>query len=390
MTTAVQLISKRVVTGQSEDRLADVAKRMRECSAEVCVVLSEARRFLGLVRLADVAMRTSAGRRILADLIAETPPLQVDEATPASSIPDLFSQRSVYDVVVVSGESEYVGVITAESLFDWMRIEQAKAQKELEVLLDERERLNLLLEKKVEERTAALRASVEAFKTTSTTFSHDVRSPLRSIQAFAEILLSGEHGTLDSQGVVMGQKIKRAAARLEALADDVLEKAQRTFADNPALPEEVDLNEVVDDIMQFHSVLFASRKAVISRRGKLHVVTGRYIPFLQIFANLVANAVKYVPDDRQPFVEVWSEEMEGRIRVCVRDNGRGISGVNGHDLFKPFSRATGPNRDGMGLGLAIAQSAAESLGGRIGFESEVGSGSTFTVTLPPQAPPPGR
>lgn len=389
MTTAGQLLSKRVVTGRAEDRLSDVAMRMRDCSAQMCVVLSEAGRFLGLIRLPDVAMRTGAGQRILADLLTAPPPLQVDRATPAETIPELFNQNRVHDAVVISGDGQYVGVITAESLVDWMHQEQVNARHEIELLLEERERLNLLLEKKVEERTAALRATVEGFKTTSASFSHDVRSPLRSIQTYADILLSGEHGPLDPEGRVVGENIKRAAARLESLAHDVLDQAQRSFASHPARPEEVDLNEVLDDIMQFHSALFAARKAVISRRGSLHVVTGRYIPFLQIFANLVANAVKYVPEDRQPLVEVWSEEVNGRMRICVRDNGRGISDENARDMFEPFAREGGPSRDGLGLGLAIAQSAARSLGGSIGFESEVGLGSTFMVILPSQIGTPG-
>jgi len=386
MTTAKQLLTTRVVTGMADERLINVAVRMRARQAQHCVVLAAPGRFMGLIALSDVASRSNAGQRILADLMAESPVVVVAEDEPAAAIAQLFELRGAREAVVLGPDQSFVGLITAESLFNWMQAEQKAARRELEDLLAERQRLGDLLDRKVDQRTAEVRAALEDFKTASLALSHDVRSPLRTIQVYADILSSGEHGSLDAEGIGCARSIKHSATRLELLADDILAKARRAFAVSSPSSEPIDLNGVLDDAVEFHRSLFNERGALLRKRGRLHSALGRYIPLLQILSNLLANAVAYARPGVQPVVEIWTEESDGRVKLSIKDNGRGISPAEAARLFTPFERGTSTDRAGFGLGLAIAKRAAEETNAVIALESAGDAGTIFTVTCP-QVPP---
>jgi signal transduction histidine kinase len=90
--------------------------------------------------------------------------------------------------------------------------------------------------------------------------------------------------------------------------------------------------------------------------------------------------VKFVAPDVIPEVRVWAESEGGRVRLLFQDNGIGMSKDAHRILFRIFQRL-GTDYEGTGVGLAIVKKAAERMGGRVGFESELGRGSTFWVEL---------
>jgi signal transduction histidine kinase len=385
--TAQDIVSSRVAIGFAAERLVDLAGRMKLRIAQHCVVLDNDRhRVLGVIRLIDVAGRISSGNRILSDLVSEVLPPVVRDHEPAAVVAELFQRQGVCEAIVLSETGGFVGLITAESAFDWLQQEQRAARQALEELVAERERLNEILEKKVEQRTAELRGALEEFKMASLALSHDVRAPLRSIQQLAEILATGECGPLNPDGVFHAQSIKRHAARLELMADEILDKAERAFAVNSPRIEAVDLNTVLDDVMEFHRALLSQRHAIVNKRGQLHPVAGRYVPLLQIVANLLANAIHYVPATRQPLIEIWSEESPDHVNLCIKDNGLGFAPRHQGQIFEPFIRLPHVARPGFGLGLAIAKRAVLLVGGHIGVTSEEGRGSLFTVRLQKPTP----
>lgn len=390
MITAADVMSKRVVLGTPEERLADVAARMLQRQAHHCVVLDGRRNYaLGLVRFVEVACRTSAANRILADLVSEVKPLKIPAHQPARDVLDLLARSGCSEALVETADGAYAGLVTLESASLWLLEENRLARSALEEHLAERDRLNGLLEQKVEQRTAEVRAALEAFRFASLTLSHDVRAPLRSIQGHAAILEAGEGGDLNPEGRFSAQAIKRAAGRLELMADEILAKAEHSSAAKAAALETVDLNAILDDVMEFHRDLLSDRQAVVTRRGALPCVDGRYVPVLQIVANLLANAVKYVPADRQPAIEVWAEAGPERVSFCIKDNGPGVPLRHQEQIFEPFARVPDSGREGFGLGLAIARSAARHIGSEIGLTSDETSGSLFTVSFrkpPPPAP----
>jgi signal transduction histidine kinase len=388
MTSARDLISPRVVVGQEEEHLADVAARMHAKEASRCVVLEPfGKRFRGVIRLAEAALRASAGNRILADLVADVPPLAVRADEPADLVCELIERHALSEVVVIDQDDQYIGLVCAEDAFRWLLAENRAAHARLAGLHAVQTRLGELLEQKVEQRTAELRATVEAFRSSSLALSHDVRAPLRSIRGLAEIL-AAEPDSPEAPG--LARRIGAASQKLERLADTLLSRATRIVGDPADLPETVDLNEVWEDAVAFHSGLLHERQAEVNKPASLHRVSGAYVPLLQIITNLLTNAVKYVPDGRRPRIEASTEETPEHVVFRLRDNGRGISPVDRDRLFRPFSRgAQVDDQPGSGLGLAIAQDASRLLSAELSLESTAAEGSVFSVRLA-KAPSPGR
>lgn len=380
--TAKDLVSKRVVIGSAEERLVDVAGRMAARRAQHCVVLDQKHHQpLGVIRFLDVAARPSAGNRILADLVSDVMPVKVTAEESALAVAALLERNGLSEIIVESESGVFFGLITVESAFAWMLREHREAQGALEELLGERERLNEILEKKVEQRTNELKGALDAFRFASLSLSHDFRAPLRVIQGHAEMLAAGEAGELTPDGKFNAQAIKRAATKLELMAEEILDKAERAAAVTPAEVEAVDLNVILEDAMDFHRDLLQERKAMVTKRGQLAWVAGRYVPVLQIVANLLSNAVKFVPAPREPVIEVWSEIAPDHVNFCIKDNGTGVPESHRNRIFEPFARVADSERGGFGLGLAIARSAALYVGGAIRLVSDSENGSVFTVSF---------
>lgn len=116
--TAQDLVSRRVVTVEAEERLSDAAARIAAAQATHCAVVDAGRRaFLGVVRLRDLAV--SAPERIFADLVAKPGPIDVLDTLDASLVEKLFQTRGAHELVVLSSTRNYVGIITRESFLEW-------------------------------------------------------------------------------------------------------------------------------------------------------------------------------------------------------------------------------------------------------------------------------
>ncbi|MDF3059665.1 MAG: domain protein S-box [Rariglobus sp.] len=381
-TIAKDLLSTRVVVVHPEQRLSDAAPALRQLRAQYCAVVEENTGvFEGIVRLGDAAALSNSGSRIFADLSGGTPWIRVDEGTPAEGILTHLSDDRDAVLVVLTRDDHYIGTITMESVWGWLVQSQALQQRLLEQVFEEQRLLSDFLEKKVEQRTTSLRVALEEFRSSSVQLSHDVGGPLRTIKSFVEMLANGECGVLNEEGRIYVDRIFRAATKVEALAVEILGRAREAGRAAPAPLHTVDLNEVMADAIELSHALLQERDALVMQRDVLHAVSGRYVPLLQIMSNLLVNAVKYVPENRRPEVEIWSEESEGRVLLRVKDNGRGIGSADAETVFQPFVRLGDDRTEGTGLGLSITRDAVRDLGGNIRFESREGVGSVFTVVL---------
>ena len=115
----------------------------------------------------------------------------------------------------------------------------------------------------------------------------------------------------------------------------------------------------------------------------LPTVIGHGPTFAQVLANLVANAVKFVPPERTPEVRILAEPRDGQVRLWVEDNGIGIAPEHHERIFRVFERLhRAIEYPGTGIGLAIVRKAMERMGGRSGVVSEPGRGSRFWIELP--------
>jgi signal transduction histidine kinase len=113
---------------------------------------------------------------------------------------------------------------------------------------------------------------------------------------------------------------------------------------------------------------------------------GHEASFTQCLTNLLSNAVKFVAPGVTPQVRVYSEPVDGQVRLWVEDNGIGIDAAGQERLFKIFQRLHPQTEyEGTGIGLAIVRKAVERMGGKVGVKSQAGNGSKFWIQLPAPA-----
>lgn len=143
----------------------------------------------------------------------------------------------------------------------------------------------------------------------------------------------------------------------------------------------MDLDRLVSEIVENYPQ-FQETAGAIQIEHPLLPVHGNTALLTQIISNLLGNALKFVPPDRAPRVIMRSEQVGGKVRLRVEDNGIGIPREQHENVFGLFQRLHRPDEyPGTGVGLAIVKKAAERMGGKVGLESEPGTGSRFWVEL---------
>jgi light-regulated signal transduction histidine kinase (bacteriophytochrome) len=209
--------------------------------------------------------------------------------------------------------------------------------------------------------------------------SHDLRTPLRSISGFAQLLQKKHTGLVDEEASHWIARIVSGANRMERLIEDLLSYARLESQDRNLVS--VDCAAVVDDALQLlESEIRETRAEVTS--GPLPTITGDQGQLVQLFQNLIGNAIKY-HGARPPRVHVSAQRRDGAWVFSVSDNGIGIEPGQHQRIFEIFRRLhTQREYPGTGIGLAVCRRVVERHGGTIWVESEPGQGSTFRFTIP--------
>lgn len=217
------------------------------------------------------------------------------------------------------------------------------------------------------------------------TVSHDLRAPLLSMQGMANILLEEYAPRLDD-GRAYLDRILANAEKMQALLDELLEISRVGRVDVELVP--VALDAVIADVReQLHHAL-TTRGARVEIAGPLPTVRANRTRMVQLFANLIANAVHYTPRERDPLVRISAAPHADGWEVRVADNGIGIPPAYRDKVFGLFQRLPAGkalNPSGTGAGLAIVARIVDTHGGAVWFDSAAGVGTTFHFTLP-QAP----
>ena len=214
--------------------------------------------------------------------------------------------------------------------------------------------------------------------------SHELKTPLTSIQGFAQAILDGTAQDRDSQQHA-AQVVYDEAQRLHRLVEDLLELARMDAGQIDFHQDRVDIMALLIAVVERLSVKAAEAGVnVINTVGQLPVLIGDGDRLAQVFMNLIDNAIKHTPEDGQ--VSLWGEYADGWISIHVEDSGPGIPEDELSRIFERFyqldkARPGGVDR-GVGLGLAITREIVRSHQGRMVAQSELGRGSRFTVQLP--------
>lgn len=258
-----------------------------------------------------------------------------------------------------------------------------RRQYEIRDLLRERDAILSSLESRVAERTADLQRMVEEMEAFSYSVSHDLRSPLRSLDGYARALQEDYGNELSPGAIVYLDKIARAARRMDSLTQDVLAYTRATRCEMEITV--VDLDTLMAEVVEQYPALGACADRIRIDQP-LGQVMGHGPSLIQCFSNLLGNALKFVPEGRPPVIEVFSRPRGTFRRVSVKDNGVGIDPKHHARIFRMFERAAKKQFAGTGIGLAIVKKAAERMGGAVGVISDVGIGAEFWIDLPASTP----
>lgn len=225
----------------------------------------------------------------------------------------------------------------------------------------------------------AIRASNEDLRQFAFAASHDLQEPLRMITSYAQLLVKGYRGRLDDEGAQAVRFITQGTHRMRELLADLLAFTQLS-EDGGSRASWIDLNCVFQKALENCATAIKDNHAVVTSEP-LPAIYGYEPHFLQLFQNLIGNAIKY-RGEKPPRVHVSAETTDGMCRLTVSDNGIGIDPQYHERIFGVFKRLHGKDIPGTGIGLAICKRVVERAGGHIRVESRLGQGAAFICTLP--------
>jgi len=209
--------------------------------------------------------------------------------------------------------------------------------------------------------------------------SHDLQEPLRMVESYTQLLAQRYENQLDDKAQKYIHYAVDGAARMQRLINDLLTYSR--VATQGQVPEAVDSGSVLDEALRNLSAVIDESGATVTN-GQLPQVRADATQLLQVFQNMIANAIKFRGKD-SPEVYVVAREEDGEWLFSVKDNGIGIDAQYADRVFTIFQRLhTRDEYPGTGVGLAVCKRIVERHGGRIWFESEIGKGTTFFFTLP--------
>jgi light-regulated signal transduction histidine kinase (bacteriophytochrome) len=198
------------------------------------------------------------------------------------------------------------------------------------------------------------------------------------IASYSQLLVR-RYSTSTEEAASWVKFISEGTTRMRDLLTDLLAYAELSSESENSL-EPVDLNSVVQQVIENLRVAIDENKACVTA-GELPVVPGESAHFLQLFQNLVGNALKY-RGEVPPRIEISATRGEEGWRISVSDNGIGIDSKYHTRIFGVFMRLHGTSIPGTGIGLATCQRVVERYGGRIWVKSERDRGATFHFTIP--------
>lgn len=245
----------------------------------------------------------------------------------------------------------------------------------------ERERERLLeAERSAREQLEAVVKELEAF---SYSVSHDLRAPLRTIEAFSSILVKDFSRDLPSDALRYLSLVSGSARKMDELITSLL--AFSRLSRRELTRQAVDLGGLAREIIEELRVQYENRDAAFTV-GSLPTCLADPVLIRQVLVNLLSNAIKYTGKCEHAEIAVGSELVGDETAIWVRDNGVGFDMRYADKLFKVFQRLHREEEfEGAGVGLAIVQRIVSRHGGRVWADAQKGKGATFYFTLGKQA-----
>lgn len=207
---------------------------------------------------------------------------------------------------------------------------------------------------------------------------HDLQEPLRMIVSFLKLLERRNQDKLDPQAHEFIELASDGAIRMQKMINELLAYSRLSTREKEL--EDVDCQKVMDQVLMNLKVAIEESKAEITN-DSLPLLTADYSQLLQLFQNLISNAIKY-RSHQDPKIHISASKKDKEWSFSVGDNGIGIDPKYQKRIFMIFQRLHRAEYPGTGMGLAICKKIVERHGGRMWVDSKLGEGSKFCFTIP--------
>jgi signal transduction histidine kinase len=217
--------------------------------------------------------------------------------------------------------------------------------------------------------------------------SHELRTPLNAILGYTELILDNIYGEAPEKMRAVLVRVQTNGKHLLGLINDVLDLSKIEAGQLTLALSEYSVAELVQGVYVAVEPLASQKKLALTTKVEKGLPMGRGDErrLAQVLLNLVGNAIKFTDKGE---VAIEASQSNGAFNVAVRDSGPGIAAADQAKIFEEFQQVDDTStrqKGGTGLGLSISRRIVEMHGGRISVDSELGKGSTFTITLPVNA-----
>jgi two-component system sensor histidine kinase/response regulator len=257
-----------------------------------------------------------------------------------------------------------------------------KPFQEAEVLARIENQIHILhLQGKLKAQNKELARSNQALEQFAYVVAHDLQQPLQSITGYAKIITLQYPDVSDTSVKDYVEKISEAGSRMQHLIQDLLQYAQIGMPDSKI--ENLCGNDILAKALKNVEITLQESRAELTYPGLPRLV-GNESQLIQLFQNLISNAIKFARPDAPPKIKIIVSKVNQNYWLFeVYDNGIGIAPEHLNNIFEIFHRAqVEPKIPGTGIGLAICKKIVESHQGKIWVDSELGKGTKFSFTLP--------
>ena len=374
----VEALKIELVNGLSSDIIIETATSAEEALLIVNETLKQKDRIILVI--SDQKMPGMTGEVLLAELdriIPQALKIMLTGYTNLDAIQYAINNASLFRYIQKPWEQEDL-ILTVKQAIDKFNTMRALEEKTRQIM-----KMNEELEEKVQERTMQLSEALRELEAFSFTVSHDLKSPLRSIDYCAKYILEDYGNELNPEIIKMLTDIRSTCDGMFSLINKLLLYSMTA----KALPE---ISPVDTDLLfrQTYAELTNSikdRNIEFKIKGSLPTVMADPILLKQVVNNILSNSIKFTRPKEKAVITVDCEESKDRYRFSVRDNGVGFDMKYASKLFGIFQRLHSQNEyEGSGIGLATVKKIIEKHGGEISINSIENEGTVVSFTLPIQ------